>query len=295
MRKGILNLINSSIGMGFALMLGSLVPERLGRVIARKIAHKMAARTESYIYQAVSTNLHVALPGASPQQIDEKVRQVLINQANYLFDFYHNLRRPNKVRELVRFSPALEQVLRDCMRKHYPTIFVAPHIGPIDLGGYAIALFGLPVQILSYPQLNSAYTWQNLLRRRQGLNITPISPAALTQARELLQQNGTVLTGLDRPNPGCGYAPRFFGLPAEVPVFYVKLALKTCSCVRVVAVHQANDGMYLMECSDAIEMATAGDPREEILRNVERVIMAGESFIARYPDQWSMFYPLWPA
>ncbi len=295
MGKGILRFINSAFGMGSALAIGSLLPERLGRAIAGVAARGMALRKTSTVYRAVRSNLRLALPNENPRQLEEKTRQVFVNQAAFLFDFYHNLRRPQKVRALVCFSPGFEQVLHDCMRERSATIFVAPHIGPIDLAGYAIALFGLPVQILSYPNLNNAYRWQNLLRKQQGLNITPISPAALTQARELLQRNGTVLTGLDRPNPGCGYAPRFFGHPAEVPVFYVKLALKVHACVRVVVIHKDAFGKYMMECSEAIEMEAGGDAREEILSNAERVIAAGEVFISRYPDQWSMFYPLWPA
>jgi len=151
----------------------------------------------------------------------------------------------------------------------------------------------MPLQVLSYPQVSSGYAWQNYLRRKQGLNITPITPSALSQARITLQQGGAVLTGLDRPNPGSGYAPRFFGHPAEVPVFYVRLALKANAPVYVVTIHTDPAGGYLLETSNPIIMKPCGNPRTEFITNAERVLAASEKFIIQYPDQWAMFYPVW--
>lgn len=287
-------LVTSALGMGAALAVGALIPSRLGYALARSLARRVVRRKNDPIVKAVRLNQWVIRGKPTSSELDEAVAQVFQSQGRFLFDFYHNLRNPKRVLRFVKFSPAFENLLAESRTCAHPTVFVAPHVGAIDLAGYAIALAGLPVQILSYPQVNSGYAWQNYLRRKQGLNITPISASTLTQARIHLQQGGTVLTGMDRPNPGSGYAPRFFGLPAELPVFYVRLALKTGVPVRLVTVHSVKDGEYLLDCSEPVIMKPNPDPRKEIIANAERILSLSESFIARHPDQWSMFYPVWP-
>jgi KDO2-lipid IV(A) lauroyltransferase len=287
-------IVTSAFGMGIALFLGAMVPSRLGYAIARLLAQRVARRKDDPTVRAVRLNQWVVRGMPNAAELDSSVEQVFQSQGLFLFDFYHNLRRPKKILQMVQFSPAFKKLLEQCSTGSHPALFVSPHVGPIDLAGYAIALHGLPVQLLSYPQVNSGYAWQNLLRRRQGLNITPISQSSLTQARILLQHGGTVLTGLDRPNPGSGYSPRFFGRPAELPVFYVRLALKTSVPVYVVTVCALPDGKYLMDCSEPVIMRPYTDAHTEIVSNAERILEIGARFIAQHPDQWSMFYPVWP-
>lgn len=287
-------IVTSALGMGIALTLGALVPTRTGYAIARGFARRVTRRRNDPIVKAVRLNQWMVRGKPSPIELDEAVARVFQSQGGFLFDFYHNLRNPNRVRRMVRISPCFQELIDQSKAGKKPAIFVAPHVGPIDLGGYAMALAGLPVQILSYPRVNSGYAWQNYLRRRQGLNITPISQSSLTQARLLLQQGGTVLTGLDRPNPGGGYAPRFFGHPAEVPVFYIRLALKTGAPVHLVTIHAVPEGGYLLDCSAPVLMKSNPDPHIEIISNAENLLELGEKFIARHPDQWAMFYPVWP-
>lgn len=296
-RKNLLSLqsiVNSALGMSIALFIGGVVPRRLGYAVAHRFAHRISHRKEDPLVRAVRLNQWVVRRMPEKTELDACVEQVFQNQGRFLFDFYHNLHRPKKVRRMVRFSPGFQTLLERCRSGSHPALFVSPHVGPIDLAGYAIALAGLPVQLLSYPRVNSGYAWQNLLRRQQGLNITPLSPSALTQARIRLQQGGTVLTGMDRPNPGVGYAPRFFGFPAELPVFYIRLALKTGVPVFVLAVSADAAGSYLLEVSEVIIMKSHADPRVEVISNAERVLEVAARFIARHPEQWSMFYPVWP-
>lgn len=288
------SIVNSAFGMSIALFIGGMVPERLGNSVARRFAHRISRRKDDPLVRAVRLNQWVVRGMPGKADLDACVEQVFQSQGRFLFDFYHNLHRPKKVRRMVRFSPGFQTLLERCRSGSYPVLFVSPHVGPIDLAGYAIALAGLPVQLLSYPQVNSGYAWQNLLRRQQGLNITPLSPSSLTRARIRLQQGGTVLTGLDRPNPGVGYAPRFFGFPAELPVFYVRLALKTGVPVYVLAVSAHTTGSYLLEVSEPVAMKSHADPHVEVISNAERVLEVAARFIARNPEQWSMFYPVWP-
>lgn len=41
-------------------------------------------------------------------------------------------------------------------------------------------------------------------------------------------------------------------------------------------------------------MITTKDRESDIVENAEKVLSFAEKFIRKYPDQWSMFYPIWP-
>jgi KDO2-lipid IV(A) lauroyltransferase len=162
------------------------------------------------------------------------------------------------------------------------------------LAGAALALNGLCFQTLSFPNVNDGYAWQNRIRRHLGLEVTPLSMSSLQLARERLQKGGTVLSGLDRPHPGSNYMPRFFGRPAALPVFHVRLGLRTHCPIYVVAVLTQPDGKYYLDCSEAIWMQPHPNANTEIITNAEKVLLAGEVFIRKAPEQWAMTYAVWP-
>jgi KDO2-lipid IV(A) lauroyltransferase len=90
------------------------------------------------------------------------------------------------------------------------------------------------------------------------------------------------------------YCPRFFGRPASMPVLHILLALKTNAPVVVTAAIMRPDGIYQFFASDFIAMQPHSDRHTEILLNAERVLSVAEGFIRQAPQQWAMFYPVWP-
>jgi lauroyl/myristoyl acyltransferase len=289
------SVINSSFGVGVALLAGQLMPKALGYPLARYVAWRISRNKNSSMVRAVRTNQWVIRgERSSSAELDEATRAVFQSTTHVLFDFYHNLRRPKVVCKLIHFTPAFEKMFKERLEGKSGAMFVSPHVGPFDLTGYSLALRGLKVQILSVPEVNSGYAWQNQMRRRQGMDITPISVSAIQAARIRLQNNGTVLTGLDRPVPNSTYAPTFFGRPAPVPVFYIRLALRVNAPIYVVCAYTTPEGIYMLDTSEPIWMKSYKDPHEEVLRNAEAVLKVGEVYIRDHPGQWAMFYSVWP-
>jgi lauroyl/myristoyl acyltransferase len=70
-------------------------------------------------------------------------------------------------------------------------------------------------------------------------------------------------------------------LEANVPVF-------------VFAAAYLPDGKYYLEGSAPIWMEPNDDLETEILDNTHKVLQAAEEIIKKYPQQWAMFYPVWP-
>jgi phosphatidylinositol dimannoside acyltransferase len=288
--------INSSLGVGIALLLGRITPNAVGYPVAQTIARIIARQKKTAMVNAVRSNQWVVRDERlSHQQLDDCALDVFRSQAHCLFDFYHNLNRPQKVQALFQLTPAFQKVFDERLEGKHGALFLLPHLSAFDLAGYAMAMRGLQLQVLSTPKINSGYAWQNHMRRQQGLETTPTTPGAFHQARLRLEQGGTVLTGLDRPNPGSTYKPRFFGHPAALPVFYVRLAINTHVPIYVVAVIARADGSsYLIDASEPITMKPNSDPHQEIIQNAETVLRAGEFFIRSHPEQWAMFFPVWP-
>ena len=173
---------------------------------------------------------------------------------------------------------------------------IVPHLSNFDMVGRATVLNGFPLHILSYPQPPGGYRWQNDLRALPGLHVTPLTVGALREASTTLRSGGTVVTGADRPLPELEskYQPRFFGRAANLPVFYVRLALKHHLPIVVTGMFRKPDGCYLVVSSDPIPMISHPDLVQETVQNAEFVLAVVANFIQREKDQWAMFYPVWP-
>jgi phosphatidylinositol dimannoside acyltransferase len=291
------DLINGKLGIGIALLISRLAPPVLAYPLANQIADLVSRTKKSSLVQAIRAN-HLILGGESlsERELEQRTRATLRNTGRNLYDFYHYLHNNQKVLDMVDFDPSFMHWFACEQSKKQPLIFVAPHLSNFDLMMRAIILRGGQYHVLSYPDPNAGYRWQNQLRELPGLKITPMSIQALRQASETLRANGAVITGVDRPlpNPDAKYRPRFFGRPASLPVFHIRLALKHDLPIIVITGYRKPDGRSLIVASDPIPMQRHPDLQEETIINAEAVLSVLENYIRQAPEQWAMFYPVWP-
>ena len=289
------SIINSRMGIGTIIALGKLIPPALGYKLADWTALWLAGRKDTPMIRAARANQWVVTgQQLNAQQLDAQVYETVRIVAHILYDFYHTIDNHEAILERVTLSPRLTELLKSRLGGSEGTLMIAPHLSNFDLAGRALALNGYQVQALSYPQPKGGYQWQNRLRRDIGIDITPMSTENMRRAKARLQAGGGVITGLERPLPSTNYYPRFFGYPSPVPVSYVRMALQTGAAVMVVACVGIPQQDYCLECSDLIYMTPYKDAVKEIELNAEKVLKAAEPFIRAHPEQWSMFYPLWP-
>ena len=289
------NIINSRLGIGTILALGKLIPPGMGYKLADWAAKRLCGRRDSAMIRAARANQWVATgQQLNAKELDEQVYENVRCVARTLYDFYHTIDNHKAIVERVTLSPKLVEFLKTRLGGGEGTLMLALHLSNFDLAGRAMALNGYQIQALSYPQPQGGYQWQNRLRSDIGIDITPMSTESMRRAKARLQAGGGVITGLERPLPSTNYYPRFFGYPAPVPVSYVRMALQTGSAVLVVACVGTPLENYRLECSELIYMEPYPDARDEIELNAEKVLHAAEIFIRAHPEQWAMFYPLWP-
>jgi phosphatidylinositol dimannoside acyltransferase len=287
------DILNSRYGTVFALWLGRTLPPRLGYWIAHQVGTLFGRNRRFTQSQAVRANQWVVHGGSlSQRDLDRLAVATFRNAGRFLYDFFHNLRNPEAVLRMTEFEPSFLRYLEKCGKE--AQLLVCPHMTNTDLIGRAAALSGLKMQILSYPQPPGGYRLTNQIREEVGIDVTPMSISALRQATVNLQNNGTVLTGIDRPIQDHKYEPIFFGRPAALPVAHVRLALKLKLPVIVISGYLRPDGKYVVWASDPIPMRPNPDLHTETVRNAEAILEVVADAIQKAPDQWAMYYPVWP-
>jgi KDO2-lipid IV(A) lauroyltransferase len=280
----------------FALWLGEHISPKVGYWITEKFGTFIASRKKTEQVRAVRSNQWVVSGKTlSSEALDRRVKQVYINSSRSMYDYYHSMQKPDRILQKIEFDESFNQFMALSKQKKNGLLGLILHMGSFDLAGYAMALNDMHPLILSYPSPNEAYQWQNELRRRSGLNVTPLSMQSLSRAARFLKEGGTVITGIDRPWRDLNHNPQFFGEPSDIPVTMIQLALKTQVPISIIAcIRIETQRRYCLFASPLIEMVSYEDRDEELTVNAEAVLKVAEEYLKKAPEQWAMFYPVWP-
>ncbi len=285
----------SKFGIDLAMTLGRILPLPAGHLVANTAARIIAWRKQNPQVRAVRANQWVVSKKTKDaSNLDQAVRDVYKHSARCIYDMYHYYKNLPLLQKKVKFSDRAIDLIERSQAHKEGAVLVGPHLSNFDLCLQALALQGLHVLVLSHPQPPSGYQVQNKLRTQKGMEAVPISIAALRQASDRLRSGGMVLTGIERPIESDKYQVSFFGEPAQLPVTYVQLALKMKVPVFVIAGQMKPDGSYLIDASEELVMQPHPDHHQEIITNAEKILSRLEQLICAHPDQWLMFYPVWP-
>jgi lauroyl/myristoyl acyltransferase len=281
-----------------AIFIGRVLPRTWGLRLAVVIGSILGSLKNNKMVRAIRANQYVVHnQRMSDKELDEAPKIIFRSAAQCMFDYFHFLRRPEKLQKIVNFDQHAQAAINR-IQNQQPTVVVCPHLSNFDLMGYALALHQVKVQVLSFPNPNATYRVQNRLRQDAGLDITPMSLTTFRDARHRLRDGGSILTGLDRPLDNVQeekYRPRFFGFPTNLPVAYVRMALEANAPVVILAATSQSDGTYRLVGSPPIWMEPNEDLAIEILTNAEKVLRLAEPMIVNHARQWAMFYPIWPS
>lgn len=285
----------SRFSMVLGYVLARILPPAIGRPFAQAVGSLVARDRQFSQVKAVRANQWVIQKGQlSAGELDRRVRNTFRYTGRFLYDFLHFFNKKEAVLRLVEYDPSFEQLLERNKAGQEGMLLVCPHLTNLDLIGHAAALSGMRFQVLSYPDPPASYRISNRLRSQSGIDVTPMSISALRQAGDRLKAGGTVLTGVDRPIADMKYRPRFFGRPASLPAGHVRLALKANVPVITITGFLQVNGKYRVKASEPIWMQPYEDLKTEIVKNAESILSVLEKEILAAPEQWTMFYPVWP-
>ncbi len=288
-------LANSRVGPALGLTIARTVPYRYARRLARWLADRAAARSGSRLVRAVRANQAVVrgLPYGEPR-LDDAVCAVLRQAAHsHLVLFRAVARGAGALKEAGCLAPEFEATIRGAMASGRGVLVAGAHMGSFDVAMLTLGERGLPAQVLAYHNPEGSYKALNAIRLRFGLDLTPISLAALRKAHRRLSQGGLVVTGVDRPDPS-GEDLEFFGRRALMPAGYARLALQAGALVLPAACLRKGDYGYQVVGGPPIEPPQIADSRQGARMLAQEVLKQLERIIAEHPSQWLMFFPVWP-
>ena len=287
-------LTTSWFGIGLGAVLGRLLPLRTAIAFAYGLADRLVKRLEAPDVRAVRFNHQILEAGQlSPHELDERVRVVFRNSARGVAEVLHFQSRPQAMLRQVVVNEAIQKYIFGSQERKQRVVIGCPHTGNFDLAGRVLGLLGLRALILAEPSPRADYNYQNRLRRRTGLNIQPISIESLRNAAQVLEEGGSVLTGVDWPVGEARFRPRFLGIPSLLTTAHVRLAVKSDAPVVVVACHRTPDGKYAIKASEPIMMKPGKSVTDTILSNTENILSVAAQYIREEPEQWLLYYPVW--
>lgn len=294
---GIREFLKDEGAVKLGLWLGRHVSLEHGRSIADWVGKEWSKRNDSQKLAAIKANQWV-VSGETLNKagLNAQTQAVCQSIVRSLFDYYYFYQHPEEGKMLMRPSARVNELIDDVLVKRKPTLVLGPHLGNFDLFGLMLTWLGIKPFGLSMPNPTSAYKAENELRRRVGLEATPLTFSSFREAKQHLKSGRCVITGLDRPvgHDEVKYPIHFFGRQANLPGFYPKLVLDSGATVRVAYGVTQADGSFLLDCSEPIEMQRYDDNISEVVLNVEKAVSVAEQFIRQEADHWAMLYPVWP-
>lgn len=282
--------------VGLGMRLSRLLPPAPMYGLSRLIA-RLGRRRRNNLFCAARNNLAQVLgPAASPAELDRLAEQAINHTGRTYFDMFRmsveDYRRGHiPVRIDQQDWKRVRQAFDDPTRG---TMLVGPHTSNFDLAAQWFAAQGYTIQALSLSEPNSGTRVVNQLRNQRGLTMTPINVQSLRQAVKRLREGGIVLTGLDRPVSDSDPLIEFFGAPAHMPTGHIRLAMQTNAVVVVAACTQDPDGVYRILLFGPLDMELTGDRDRDVAHNTARILRIAEEIIRAVPEQWLMFWPVWP-
>jgi lauroyl/myristoyl acyltransferase len=289
------DLINSQLGPWLGLWIARLLPQRQAYAFGRWVARLVARRKETYLFRAVRSNQAVirGLNYLEPE-LDGIVEQVFIHAANSYVDWFKSI--AHGAQYIEQSLVVDDHILNDAWEASecgHGVIYAGGHLSNFNMFLMMLGVRNLPVQVLSYHDERGSYRSDNALRKRFNINVTPISVNSLRTALKRLNQNGFVLTGVDRPDTG-GEKLIFFGHQVMLPIGHARMAVSTNSFLKVGVIQRIRDGLYRATGPEILEPELTGDEHRDVMNLAQRTIDILSEYIQARPTEWLMFYPVFP-
>lgn len=274
-----------------AQLLALLLPLKAGYAVAAFLA-----RSQFYFSRKdrkiVSNNLKAVLDTRDEVAIRKIAKEVFINFAKYLVDFFRFSRLTKE-----NIAKNVEVIGRDnldtAIKNGNGVILLAAHIGNYELGGAVVALLGYPLNAVALDHKNKLVN-NFFIKQRQTANIKVISIGMALKRCYACLKDGEVLALLgDRDFLNHGLRIKFFGKDSLIPKGVAVLSLRTRAPIIPCFFIRMPDDTFTLTFERPIIYLTTGDTDEDTRLIMKRCVEIMERYIKRYPSQWYMFRNFW--
>ncbi len=240
---------------------------------------------------AVRANLRHVLGQPPPERL---VRAVFQHGA---LNYYDILRLPRLDATTLRAVVEVRgwEHLEAARARGRGVLLVTAHLGSVSLVGQMVAVGGCPANVVVEAIEPRLLELLGRLRARHGITPLPAGPGLLRAIVAALGRNEVVGLLSDRDVLGNGVEVTFFGARTHLPGGAAGLGLRTGAAVLPAFTARRPDGGYLGWFEPPVALVQSGNVRADVQANTERITRVVEAAIRRYPEQWTVFQPVWPA
>jgi KDO2-lipid IV(A) lauroyltransferase len=231
----------------------------------------------------------------TPREIKDLIKSNFVYIAKSGVETIALINNPKLLLKKVKLSG--KENLQSALSKGKGVVIVTGHFGNFPVMVTRFALEGYKTNLV-LRHLRDEKVDEILLEKRNRLGITSIynKPRieCVNKCLEALRRNGLVVMQIDQNfGSGSGVFVDFFGQKAATPTGPVIFALRAkASIVPVFIVRQPNnEHIVIIEKEFDIEEKISYD--NTIQYNIERLTKIIESYIRRYPEEWSWIHKRW--
>jgi lauroyl/myristoyl acyltransferase len=233
---------------------------------------------------------HVLDVPPSDKAAGQMARAAYRNYARYILEL---MRLPWVSKEKCEGMLEIEGLDRflDIYHSSNGLIMVAAHLGNNEAAAAGFVSQGLPISVVGDDTAFSGL-YELLNRQRAQWGIKIISWRNLRGVYKVLLHREPLVLLVDWGYRPDGIPVRFFDAWTTLPAGPAQLAGRHGSTIVPVVVSRLPNGNFRAAASDPILVAST--EAEEVARATQEIAKALERFIARAPEQWYIFKPIWP-
>ena len=241
----------------------------------------------------VRTNLRLAFPDWSAQQIRQKSRRVFQHLGTAFVEICQ-LATYSKSDVMARVKVVGADRWRSALEKQKGLIIVSAHLGNWEIGMQYAACFMQtpPLGVAKKIRLKYLDRWVHKLRSRFGTNIV-FKKGALPEMRQALRRNETVGLLVDQSRRKESVDVNFFGHRVTATPAAAFLGIRCKSPILPIFCIREDTGQLIIHVTEPLELKRSGDLRADIQANTQLITDAVEDMIRKYPEQWFWFHKRW--
>ncbi|UCG34817.1 MAG: lysophospholipid acyltransferase family protein [Candidatus Omnitrophota bacterium] len=271
----------------FAKIIALSLPRSLAYAVAKFFA-LLHYRSSNWDREIVRYNLSPIVK--DKEKIEQYTKEVFINFAYYLVDFFRHSRLNQAF---------IEKNVRISGREHFDkaiaqkkgVIVLSSHLGNYELDGAAISLLGYPVHVVvlphNDPRVNNFFDNQ---RRLAGVNVIPTG-RTIRRCFSVFKEGGAIGFLGDRDFSGTVLSVEMFSRIAPVPRGAAFFAVRTGAVIVPTFFVRENKKNYHLFFEEPIEFDKEGENAEEAIMKKYASVL--EKYLKKYPEQWYMFEKYW--
>lgn len=180
----------------------------------------------------------------------------------------------------------------EALKDNRGVIFTLPHAGSWDVAAVIAEAIGVNITVVTEGD------WVTDLvsgsRLTHGVTLVPRTQSLRALFRALRRKEAVVLLS-DLANSGVQTINvPFFGSPAPFPDGPARLSVRTGAPLMVISCIRMPDRTYVMEAQPPLRPDPSRSDEENVYALTAGMAAGFERIIARYPEHWYPYHPVWP-